>query len=130
MSTVTLSQPQPAITSARSPKVSASQPFTQALPASRRALSLFAIERIPVVKEGRTLGSGPIQVNLAAPLPVCPCCTPLGTQAHKKRCGAPGKRPHSDDDRRKPVPPNPEGFLTGQLLIAMPAMADHAFPKA
>jgi hypothetical protein len=29
--------------------------------------------------------------------------------------------------KRKPSPPTPDGFLTGQLLIAMPAMADPRF---
>jgi putative transcriptional regulator len=31
--------------------------------------------------------------------------------------------------RRKSIPPPPEGFLTGQLLIAMPAMADPRFSQ-
>src|SRR5580692_3342589 len=31
--------------------------------------------------------------------------------------------------RRKPAKPPPEGFLTGQLLIAMPAMADPRFSQ-
>jgi hypothetical protein len=43
MSTVTLSQPQPAITSAEKPDGIASQAFTQALPEAIRSLSLFAI---------------------------------------------------------------------------------------
>ena len=32
--------------------------------------------------------------------------------------------------RRKSIPPPPEGFLTGQLLIAMPAMADPRFAQS
>lgn len=32
--------------------------------------------------------------------------------------------------RRKPATPAPEGFLTGQLLIAMPAMADPRFSQS
>jgi putative transcriptional regulator len=32
--------------------------------------------------------------------------------------------------RRKLVPPPPEGFLTGQLLIAMPAMTDPRFSQS
>src|SRR6185312_880894 len=43
MSTVTLSQPHCAITSAEKPDGIASQPFTAALPAAIRAFSLFAI---------------------------------------------------------------------------------------
>jgi putative transcriptional regulator len=31
---------------------------------------------------------------------------------------------------RRPSSPNPEGFLTGQLLIAMPAMADPRFSQS
>src|SRR5690242_21141475 len=41
MSTVTLSQPHCAITSAENPEGIASQPLTQALPAASRALSLL-----------------------------------------------------------------------------------------
>jgi putative transcriptional regulator len=32
--------------------------------------------------------------------------------------------------KRKPSPPTPDGFLTGQLLIAMPAMADPRFSQS
>src|SRR5258708_6382028 len=47
MSTVTLSQPQPAITSAEKPDGMASQPLMQALPAAIRSLSLFGIGTHP-----------------------------------------------------------------------------------
>ena len=50
MSTVTLSQPHCAITSAEKPDGMASQPLTQALPAASRALSLFAIWAFPRCK--------------------------------------------------------------------------------
>src|ERR1019366_8676012 len=68
ISTVTLSQPQPAITSAEKPEGIASQPLTQALPDAIRALSLFAMETLPRLsqkgcEEGRTLGARPQQVN-------------------------------------------------------------------
>src|SRR6185437_9485897 len=47
MSTVTLSQPHWAMTSAEKPDGIASQPFTAAFPAAIRALSLFAIWVVP-----------------------------------------------------------------------------------
>ena len=51
MSTVTLSQPHCAITSAEKPDGMASQALTQALPAASRALSLFAIWVFPRLQE-------------------------------------------------------------------------------
>ena len=63
MSTVTLSQPHCAITSAEKPDGIASQPLTHALPAAIRALSLLGIGCFPGVEEGRTLGAAHRCVN-------------------------------------------------------------------
>src|ERR1700716_4303115 len=52
MSTVTLSNPQCAITSAENPDGRASQAFTTALPEAQTCLTLFAISRVSLLSFG------------------------------------------------------------------------------
>ena len=64
MSTVTLSHPHCAITSAEKPDGIASQPLTFALPASMRPLSLVGMKAfLPSLSKKRTLGGRQVTVN-------------------------------------------------------------------
>src|SRR3954449_2795162 len=68
MSTVTLSKPHCAITSAENPDGIASQAFTTALPEAQTFLTLFAIDRVPLIVDRskfRGLADGPLNADFA-----------------------------------------------------------------